>query len=108
MAVFFRSFKVVNQSVMNITKPYDQVGSTAHLRRNHSSKIQNKIETKSSIFDRLMELAMSVPDFRRTDKGNIRHRLEDIIMLMIFAWASKCRYHPKNSLFRIFNMERTS
>lgn len=33
---------------------------------------------------------MSVPDFRRTDKGNIRHRLEDIIMLMVLARASKC------------------
>ena len=31
-----------------------------------------------------------MPDFRRTDKGNIRHRLDDIIMLMIFARASKC------------------
>ena len=33
---------------------------------------------------------MSVPDFRRTDKGNIRHCLEDIIMLMVLARASKC------------------
>lgn len=37
-----------------------------------------------------MEFAFSVPDFRRTDKGNIRHRLGDIIMLMIFARMSKC------------------
>ncbi len=37
-----------------------------------------------------MDFAVSVPDFRRTDKGNIRHRLEDIIMLMVLARASKC------------------
>lgn len=36
-----------------------------------------------------MDFAASVPDFRRTDKGNIRHRLADIIMLMVFARASK-------------------
>ena len=35
-----------------------------------------------------MDFAASVPDFRRTDKGNIRHRLEDIIMLMVFGYAS--------------------
>ena len=29
-------------------------------------------------------------DFRRTDRGNFRHRLEDIIMLMVLARASKC------------------
>ena len=37
-----------------------------------------------------MDFAVSVPDFRRTDKGNIRHCLEDIIMLMVLARASKC------------------
>ncbi len=37
-----------------------------------------------------MDFAASVPDFRMTDKGNIRHRLEDIVMLMILARASKC------------------
>ena len=29
-------------------------------------------------------------DFRRSDRGNIRHRLDDIIMLMILARVSKC------------------
>ena len=43
-----------------------------------------------SILDRLMDFASSVPDFRRLDKGNIRHRLDDIIMLMILGRASKC------------------
>ncbi|MDE5635927.1 MAG: ISAs1 family transposase, partial [Muribaculaceae bacterium] len=31
--------------------------------------------------------ASSVPDFRRSDKGNIRHRLNDIIILMILGRA---------------------
>ncbi|WP_297182369.1 ISAs1 family transposase [uncultured Phocaeicola sp.] len=39
---------------------------------------------------KLKEFSSSVPDFRRSDKGNIRHRLDDIIMLMILARASKC------------------
>ena len=40
--------------------------------------------------ERLLAFASSVPDFRRSDKGNIRHRLEDIIMLMVLARASGC------------------
>lgn len=37
-----------------------------------------------------MDFDASVPDFRRTDKGNIRHRLSDIIILMVLARASGC------------------
>ena len=37
-----------------------------------------------------MNFAVSIPDFRRTDKGNIRYRLEDIIMLMALGRASGC------------------
>lgn len=40
--------------------------------------------------ERLFDFAFSVPDFRRTDKGNIRHELGDIIILMILARMSKC------------------
>ena len=35
-----------------------------------------------------MDFATSVPDFRRAGKGNIRHCLADIIMLMILGRAS--------------------
>lgn len=35
-----------------------------------------------------MDFARSVPDFRRTCKGNIRHRLSDIIVLLILGRAS--------------------
>lgn len=86
----FRNFIGENQLVMDKIKPLDQVSSTGAAAPNHTVKVQNKSETVCSIFDRLIEFASSVPDFRRTDKGNIRHRLEDIIMLMVFARASKC------------------
>lgn len=38
--------------------------------------------------ERLLDFASSVPDFRRSDRGNIRHRLDDIIILMILGRAS--------------------
>lgn len=87
---FFRNFIVANQSVMKKFEPLDQNGQTSALAPNHTVKVQNKSESKCSIFERLMDFAASVPDFRRTDKGNIRHRLGDIIMLMVLARASKC------------------
>lgn len=85
----FRNFIGENQIVMNNITPLDQVSSTGTDAPNHTAKVQNKLATGCSILDRLMDFAASVPDFRRTDKGNIRHRLEDIIMLMILARASK-------------------
>lgn len=60
---------------------------------NAIAKVQRKTVTsipKGSILEKLMEFAFSIPDFRRTDKGNIRHRLGDIVMLMIFARMSRC------------------
>lgn len=86
----FRNFIVENQIVMNKIKPLDQNGLIDANASNRSSKVQNKNESHGSILKRLMNFAVSVPDFRRTGKGNIRHRLEDIIMLMVFARASKC------------------
>lgn len=38
--------------------------------------------------DRLIDFAASVPEFRRTDKGNHRHRLSDVIILIVLARAS--------------------
>ena len=86
----FRNFIVANQLVMNKIKPLDQLNPTGAFAPSHIAKLQNKSETRCNILDRLMDFAVSVPDFRRTDKGNIRHRLEDIIMLMVLARASKC------------------
>ncbi len=40
--------------------------------------------------ERLLEFTTSVPDFRRTGKGNIRHKLQDVLVLIILARMSKC------------------
>lgn len=63
----------------------DQVLSTDASASNHTSKLANKSESQSSILDSLIDFASSVPDFRRLHKGNIRHRLADIIILMILG-----------------------
>ena len=52
------------------------------------SLLQNKSRFQGSILGELMDFASSVPDFRRVGKGNIRHRMDDIIMLMILGRAS--------------------
>lgn len=58
-----------------------------------TAKVQRKPHTsipECSILEGLWNFAFSVPDFRRTDKGNIRHALGDIIILMVFARMSQC------------------
>ena len=75
---------------MNQIKPLDQVISIGANVYNHAIKVVNKFGSRDSILYKLKEFSSSVPDFRRSDKGNIRHRLDDIIMLMILARASKC------------------
>lgn len=62
-------------------KPVD---TTANIQRKNHSRIP-----EGSILERLMDFAFSIPDFRRTNKGNIRHMLGDILMLMILARMSK-------------------
>ena len=57
---------------------------------NHASKLQIKSESENTILGKLFEFALSVPDFHRTGKGNIRHRLADVIMLLVLARISKC------------------
>lgn len=60
---------------------------------NTATKVQKKTLTSvpaGSILERLWNFAFSVPDFRRTDRGNIRHELGDIIILMVFARMSRC------------------
>lgn len=81
----FRNFIVANQLVMNKNKPLDQVRSIEASVPNHTTKVLNKTDTNRSILEELIAFAASVPDFRRLDKGNIRHRLDDIIMLMILG-----------------------
>lgn len=75
---------------MRKTKPLDQdvlIGAEAH---SHAAKVHNKLDSQGSIMEKLMDFASSVPDFRRQGKGNIRHKLKDVIILTIFARASKC------------------
>lgn len=75
---------------MNKNKPLDQVRSTGVNAPNRTSKLVNKSEFNGSILNRLMDFSRSVPDFRRSDKGNIQHRLADIIILMILARECGC------------------
>ena len=84
----FRNFIVENQIVMNKIMPLDQDRSIDANALNHTAKVQNRFVKPGSIMEKLMDFATSVPDFRRTDKGNIRHRLADIIMLMILGRIS--------------------
>ena len=73
---------------MKRTTSLGQFRSIEASEPNHAAKVSNKIETKRSIFEELRAFTSSVPDFRRTNKGNIRHKLADIIMLMILARLS--------------------
>lgn len=60
---------------------------------NMTAKLQRKLHSakfKGSILERLMKFAFSIQDFRRTLKGNHRHKLGDIIILIILARMSKC------------------
>ena len=70
---------------MNKTRPLNQVRPIEDAMLNHSANVENKFIQKGSILDNLMNFAASVPDFRRCNKGNIRHRLNDIIILMILG-----------------------
>lgn len=60
---------------------------------NPTAKLQRKTHIsipEGSILEKLLDFAYAIPDFRRTGKGNFRHRLGDIVLLMIFARMSKC------------------
>lgn len=91
---------------MERIKPLDQdilIGADA---RNHTTKVHNKLDSQGSIMERLMDFASSVPDFRRLGKGNIRHKLSDIIILMIFARASKCVGRSEIIEFGRYNLNK--
>ena len=77
---------------MRKTESLDQVCSAGAYGPNRTSKLHSKLQNKSefrgSILEELINFATSVPDFRRSNKGNIRHSLANIIMLMILGRAS--------------------
>lgn len=56
--------------------------------------------------ERLVDFASSAPEFRRVSKGNIRHRLSDIIVLTILARASKCLGRAEIIAFGKHNLGR--
>lgn len=75
---------------MNKTGPLDQDRLTGACNTCHEAKLQNNSDTRRSIWDELRGFAYSIPDFRRQGRGNIRHILGDIIILMVLARMSKC------------------
>lgn len=61
------------------------------VRGNDATKLPRKKHPtipEGSILESLFEFASSIPDFRRNNKGNIRHKLSDIIILMILGRMS--------------------
>lgn len=75
---------------MTKIEPLNQDLSNCGATANSTAKLQRIFDSKPSILDVLKDFANSIPDFRRLDKGNIRHSLGGIIMLMILARMSKC------------------
>lgn len=55
-----------------------------------TAKVNKIFQIPGTIMEELLKFASSVPDFRRTAKGNLRHALRDMIMLMLLARASGC------------------
>lgn len=91
---------------MNKTKPLSQELPIVANAHNHTAKVHNKFGTRDCILYKLKEFSSSAPDFRRLDKGNIRHRLDDIIMLMVLARASKCVGRTEIIEFGKYNLNK--
>lgn len=72
--------------IMSLNQSYSCGAKTP----SHASKLQIKSESENTILKKLFEFARSVPDFRRSGKGNMRHSLADVIILLILARLSKC------------------
>lgn len=54
----------------------------------------------------LREFVKSVPDYRRTDKGNYKYKLEDILLLVILGRLGKCITRPDIIRFGERNLKR--
>ena len=74
---------------MKRSKSLDQVLSIDAIALNHITKLRNKNKIQGTILEKLVNFASSVPDFRRLNKGNICHKLPDIIILIILGRASQ-------------------
>lgn len=75
---------------MKIPQSLDQTCANVAKATNHAAKVTKQIQSENNILARILKFALSVPDFRRKGKGNYCHKLSDIIILLIFARASKC------------------
>jgi len=62
-----------------------EVNTTTNVQRNPHPAMDEE-----SLLKRLKDFAFSIPDFRRAGRGNYRHKLRDIIVLIILARMSKC------------------
>lgn len=56
--------------------------------------------------EHLREFAASVPECRRTNKGNYRHKLEDILLIVILRRLGKCVARPDIIRFGKRNLRR--
>lgn len=45
---------------------------------------------RGSVMTHLKKIVSYVPEYRRTSRGNFKHKLEDILMLVILGRFSKC------------------
>ena len=102
----FCNFIGDNQRVTLKMKPLDQVCSTGASAPNHTAKVHNKFDTRRSIIEELRAFASSVPDFRRLDRGNIRHKLDDIIILMILGRIAGCVGRAEIMEFGRYNLNK--
>ena len=102
----FSNFIGDNQRVTLKMKPLDQVCSTDAYAPDHTAKVHNKFDTRRSIMEELRAFASSVPDFRRLDKGNFRHSLNDIIMLMILGRMAGCIGRAEILEFGRYNLNK--
>lgn len=71
-------------------QPLDQTNGIAANTINHAAKVLKNSKLEGSILEKLYEFSSSIPDFRRAEKGNIRHKLSDVIMLLILGRISNC------------------
>ncbi len=75
---------------MKEKQPLDQTNGIVANTINHTAKVLKNSKLEGSILEKLYEFSSSIPDFRRAEKGNIRHKLSDIIMLLILGRVSNC------------------
>ncbi len=76
---------------------------------NTATKLQRKSQNSipnGSILEGLIEFAHSVPDFRRTGRGNHRHELGDILILMILSRMSGCVGRADMIEFGRYNLKK--